>query len=75
MIERNYVAVGGTLEEIRCGRKNIGSEALSAYVLHRASRENPFDFAGAMFIVKGLGQRVASGWGEQIQRQLCLSAE
>ncbi len=75
MIERNYVAVGGTLEEIRGGRKNIGSEALSAYVLHRASRENPFDLAGAMFIVEGLGQRVASQWGERIQRQLGLSAE
>lgn len=75
MLERNYVSVGGSLEEIRAGRKNIGSEALSSYVLHRASRENPFDLAGAMFIVEGLGQRVARQWGERIQHQLGLAAE
>jgi 3-oxoacyl-[acyl-carrier-protein] synthase-3 len=37
MLERNYVSVGGALEEIRTGRKNIGSEALSAYILQKAS--------------------------------------
>src|SRR5262249_38297753 len=31
MLERNYASVGGSLEEIRSGRKNVGSEALSAY--------------------------------------------
>jgi 3-oxoacyl-[acyl-carrier-protein] synthase III len=75
MIERNYVSAGGSLEEIRAGRKNIGSEALSSYILHRASRENPFDLVGAMFIVEGLGQRVARPWGERIQRQLGLPDE
>ncbi|MBI4902328.1 MAG: iron-containing redox enzyme family protein [Acidobacteria bacterium] len=72
MIERDFVSVGGTLEEIRGGRKNIGSEALSSYVLQRASRENPFDLIGAMFIVEGLGQRVARGWGERIREVLDL---
>ena len=57
MLERNYAEVGGSLDEIRAGRKNIGSEALSSYVLQRASQENPFDLVGAMFIVEGLGQR------------------
>src|SRR5690606_10924426 len=37
LIERNYVASGGTLAEIRSGRKNVGSEALSGYMFHQAS--------------------------------------
>ncbi|MCB1022684.1 MAG: 3-oxoacyl-ACP synthase [Acidobacteria bacterium] len=72
MLERDYVRAGGSLEEIRGGRKNVGSEALSSYVLHRASRENPFDLAGAMFIVEGMGQRVAKPWGLRIQQLLEL---
>ena len=72
MLERNYAAVGGTLDEIRSGRKNIGSEAFSAYMLHMASQENPFALIGAMFIVEGLGNRIARQWGERIQRQLNL---
>jgi 3-oxoacyl-[acyl-carrier-protein] synthase-3 len=75
MLERNYVMAGGALDDIRAGRKNIGSEALSSYVLHRASQENPFDLVGTMFIVEGLGQRVARQWGERIQSQLGLPAE
>jgi 3-oxoacyl-[acyl-carrier-protein] synthase-3 len=72
MLERDFAAAGGRLDEIRNGRKNIGSEALSSYVLQRASQENPFDLIGAMFIVEGLGQRVARKWGERIQEQLGL---
>lgn len=72
MLERNYISVGGSAEELRAGSKNIGSEALSSYILHRASRENPFDLIGAMFIIEGLGQRIARGWGERIKEQLGL---
>lgn len=75
MIERNYTAVGGNLEDIRKGSKNIGSEALSAYVLHKAEQENPFALFGTMFIVEGLGQRVAREWGERIRDQLGLDNE
>lgn len=75
MLERNWATVGGDLNEIRSGRKNIGSEALSSYILHYASRENPFDLIGAMFIVEGLGQRLARQWGERIQQQLGLKDE
>ena len=75
MLERNYVSAGGTLEEIRGGGKNVGSEALSAYILQKASVENPFDLAGAMFIIEGLGQRVARQWGERIREQLGLSED
>lgn len=75
MLERNWAAVGGDLDEIRSGRKNIGSEALTSYILHRASRENPFDLIGAMFIVEGLGQRLARQWGERVQQQLGLTGD
>jgi 3-oxoacyl-[acyl-carrier-protein] synthase III len=75
MLERNYVAAGGTLEEIRSGRKNIGSEALSAYILQKASQENPFELIGTMFIVEGLGQRIARQWGDRIQELLGLEGD
>lgn len=75
MLERNFVSAGGSLDAIRAGRKNIGSEALSAYILERASHENPFDLIGAMFIVEGIGQRLARQWGERIQCALQLDEE
>lgn len=75
MLERNYASVGGSLEEIRSGKKNIGSEALSAYIFERASRENPFDLIGAMFIIEGIGQRIARQWGTRIQEVLGLKNE
>ncbi|MGC4044618.1 MAG: 3-oxoacyl-[acyl-carrier-protein] synthase III C-terminal domain-containing protein [Armatimonas sp.] len=75
LIEKNYVAVGGKLEDIKSGTKNIGSAALSEFILSRASRENPFDLIGAMFIIEGLGRRVAGQWGEKIQKQLNLEQD
>jgi 3-oxoacyl-[acyl-carrier-protein] synthase III len=72
MIERDYASVGGDIEDIRRGTKNIGSTALSEYILSRASRENPFDLIGAMFIIEGLGRRVAARWAERIREQLKL---
>jgi 3-oxoacyl-[acyl-carrier-protein] synthase III len=72
MIERDYVSVGGDLDAIQNGKKNIGSTALSEYILSRASRENPFDLIGAMFIIEGLGRRVAARWAERIREQLKL---
>jgi 3-oxoacyl-[acyl-carrier-protein] synthase-3 len=75
MLERNYVAVGGKLATIQSGEKNIGSEALSAYLFQRASRDNPYDLIGAMWIIEGLGCRMARYWGEMIRDQLALSDE
>jgi len=75
MLERDFVAVGGDVEEIRKAEKNIGSEAFSAWMFHRASQPNPLDLLGAMFIIEGLGQRMARKWGESIRVQLNLPAE
>jgi 3-oxoacyl-[acyl-carrier-protein] synthase-3 len=75
MLENDYVAVGGALEDIQNGRKNPGSEALSAFMFNQASRENPFDLLGAMYIIEGLGANKATRWVELIQDQLELSSD
>src|SRR5262245_2483422 len=41
-------------------------------MFHRASQENPFDLLGAMFIIEGLGARMARRWGSRIREQLEL---
>ena len=72
LIERDYLAVGGSLHEINQTEKNIGSEAFSAWMFHRASQENPFDLFGAMFIIEGMGAQLARPWGLKIRDQLRL---
>jgi 3-oxoacyl-[acyl-carrier-protein] synthase-3 len=73
MLEKNYVSVGGLLVDIRNGEKNIGTEALNAFMFHRASQPNPFDLLGAMFIIEGLGKNKAGEWGAEIRDQLGLA--
>ncbi len=75
ILERNYVAVGGLLEEIIQAEKNLGSEALSAFIFHQASRENPVDLIGSMFIIEGLGNQLAGRWAAQIKHTLYLQDE
>jgi 3-oxoacyl-[acyl-carrier-protein] synthase-3 len=72
LLERDYVAVGGDLAEIQSGRKNAGSEALSAFIFQQASLPDPVDLLGAMFIIEGLGNRLALGWATRLQEQLSL---
>lgn len=73
LLEADYVACGGKREEIRNARKNAGSEALSAWMFQRASRDNPLDLLGAMFVIEGLGSRLAGRWARQIREQLNLN--
>lgn len=72
ILEKNYINCGGNKEALYQGEKNIGSEALSAYMFHNASQPNPFDLLGGMFIIEGLGNRLAGKWGRAIQHQLDL---
>lgn len=72
MLERNYISCGGDKEDLYTGEKNVGSEALSAYMFHTASKPNPFDLLGAMFIIEGLGNRIAGKWGRAVQQLLNL---
>jgi len=73
LLERNYGSVGGAIADIRGAAKNVGSEALSAWMFHRASQDNPFDLLGAMFIIEGLGAQLAARWGTLIRDQLALN--
>jgi 3-oxoacyl-[acyl-carrier-protein] synthase III len=75
MLERDYCAVGGSREEILGTPKNIGSEALSAFMFHRASQPDPLDLLGAMFVIEGLGRLKARQWAEMLKAQLHLTDE
>jgi 3-oxoacyl-[acyl-carrier-protein] synthase-3 len=75
MLDEDYVAVGGDRTMIERGVKNPGSEALSAFMFNQASRENPFDLLGAMYIIEGLGANKATRWVELISEQLELTGD
>lgn len=75
MIEKDFVSVGGESDEIRQALRNVGTEALASFLMQQASLPNPVDLLGAMFIIEGLGQKMASGWAEKIQRSLKIGAE
>ena len=72
LLEQDYAATGGEPERMRNAVKNIGSEALSAFMYHTASRPDPIGLLGAMFIIEGLGNRLAGSWAELIKTQLGL---
>ncbi len=72
MLEKNYVALDGQMETIISAEKNIGSVALTSFMFQQASKPNPIDLLGAMFIIEGIGKRLASYWGEMIKDQLSL---
>jgi len=72
MLERNYVKLGEPIENIQGGEKNIGSVALSSFMFQQASKPNPIDLLGSMFIIEGIGKRLAAFWGGMIKDQLKL---
>jgi hypothetical protein len=75
LLEADFVAAGGELAVVQGSDKNVGSEALSAWMFHEASRPNPFGLLGAMFIIEGLGSIKAAEWGERVARRLDLPPE
>jgi len=75
LLEADYVATGGALADIQGAEKNIGSEALSAWMFHEASRPNPFGLLGAMWIIEGLGRIKAGEWGRLVRDRLGLPEE
>lgn len=75
MLERDFVACGGTLDEITSQPKNIGSEALSAWMFHQASQPNPLDLIGAMFIIEGLGKKKAAHWADLLKEDVGLTPQ
>ena len=73
MLEKNYENLGEDSSIIRSGQKNIGSVALTSFMFQQASKSNPIDLLGAMFIIEGIGKRLASNWGELMRAQLNLN--
>jgi hypothetical protein len=69
LLEADYVATGGELEDIQSANKNIGSEALHGFLMYRASQPNPIDLIGAMWIIEGLGNKMATKWAKLINEQ------
>ena len=72
LLEADYLAAGGDLATIRSAGKNLGSEALSAWMFHEASKPDPFGLLGAMFIIEGLGSIKAAEWGQRVKTTLKL---
>jgi 3-oxoacyl-[acyl-carrier-protein] synthase-3 len=75
LLDADYVAAGGALGEIEGAEKNLGSEALSAWMFHEASKPNPFGLLGAMWIIEGLGSIKAAEWGGLVRERLALPDE
>lgn len=69
LLEQDYIATGGKQQDIESSKKNIGSEALHGFLMYRASQPNPTDLIGAMWIIEGLGNKMASRWATLIQEQ------
>jgi hypothetical protein len=67
VLESDYVATGGRLETIRQQPRNIGSEALNAYLMFRAGEPNPVGLLGAMWIIEGLGEKMAGNWAKRVE--------
>src|SRR5690606_15017181 len=66
ILEQDFVAAGGELRTIQDAPRNIGSEALHGFLMYRATQPNPVDLIGAMWIIEGLGQKMASEWAVRI---------
>ena len=75
LLEADFVCSGGDLETIRNAPKNVGSEAISAWMFHEASKPDPFGLLGAMFIIEGLGSIKAAPWGRLVKERLNLPDE
>ena len=66
VLESDYVASGGQLDAIQAQARNPGSEALHCFLMYRASQPNPVDLLGAMWIIEGLGNKMANDWAARI---------
>lgn len=67
VLEQDYVASGGSVDDIRARPRNPGSDALHSFLMYRASLANPVDMLGAMWIIEGLGNKMATDWASRIE--------
>jgi len=67
VLETDYVTSGGDLQTLRSQPRNPGSEALHCFLMYRASQPNPVDLLGAMWIIEGLGEKMANDWAKRVE--------
>ena len=67
VLETDYVTSGGDLQILRSQPRNPGSEALHCFLMYRASQPNPVDLLGAMWIIEGLGEKMANDWAKRVE--------
>lgn len=75
VLEADFVATNGELAAIRAQPKNPGSEALHAFLMHKAGEPNPVGLLGAMWIIEGLGEKMAASWAGRIEELTGYGAE
>lgn len=75
LLEQDFVSAGGEAALIQSGERNIGSEALHGFLMYRASRPNPVDMIGAMWMIEGLGEKMANNWADRIDDLIPTDAE
>lgn len=75
VLEQDYVRIGGNLADIRSRERNVGSDALHCYLMYRAGEPNPVGLLGAMWVIEGLGEKMASDWAARIQQLTGLTAD
>ncbi|SMF05647.1 3-oxoacyl-[acyl-carrier-protein] synthase-3 [Alteromonadaceae bacterium Bs31] len=68
ILENDFVAAGGDIKEIIQRERNLGSEALHAFLMYKATQANPISLIGAMWIIEGLGQKMAVNWADRIEQ-------
>ncbi len=66
VLEADFIAAGGQSEQLNQQGRNLGTEALHAFLMYRASKPNPVDMIGAMWMIEGLGQKMAANWAERV---------
>ncbi len=74
-LEADFIAAGGDAAAIRARARNPGSEALHGYLMHRAGEPNPAGLLGAMWIIEGLGDKMAREWAGRIENLTGLGPE
>ena len=67
ILESDFVKSGGDLATLQSQVRNPGSEALHCFLMYRASQPNPADLLGAMWIIEGLGEKMANDWANRIE--------
>lgn len=75
LLEQDYVACGGSLEVIRARQRNPGSEALHCFLMYRAGEPNPVGLLGAMWIIEGLGEKMAADWAARVEELTGIGAD